>query len=153
MTVSNVSAPVLASQAAPASATAATAQVTIKPLHHEEISSSPLPRMQNLGLTNLRQTLMQGFHNQLNSYVSPKLSVMPNSDQAKGAALTIAGGVAKVLGKSMTKSGGASSKAVGTALMWGGKTAEKIGKGTYKEAGKDHSTGNYNAFAPRNWAK
>jgi hypothetical protein len=148
MTISNVSASVLAPQAAPASAIAATSQVTSNPLPPEDNRASLLPRMQNLGLTNLRQTLMQSVSDQL---VSTRLSV--NSDQAKGAALTIAGGVAKVVGQSMTKSGGASSKAAGMAMVWGGKTAEKIGKATYKEAGKDHETGSYNAFAPRNWAR
>lgn len=153
MTVSNVSVPVLTSQVAPAPTPVSTQPVAIHPMHNEEISPSLMPRMQNLGLTNLRQTLMQGINHHLASYLSPRLSVLPNADQATGAAMTIAGGVAKVLGKNMAKSGGATTKAVGTALMWGGKTAEKFGKAEYKEAGKDHSTGRYNAFAPRNWAK
>lgn len=75
-----------------------------------------------------------------------------SSEKAKGAALTVGGAAAKIFGKSMMKSG-PTSKAVGTALMWGGKTAEKIGKSTYKEAGKDNSTGSYNAYSPRNWAR
>ncbi len=112
-----------------------------------------LPRMQNLGLTNLRQTLMQGINDHLTSYVSPRLYGLPNSEQAQAAGMTIFGGVAKVVGKNMAKSGGATSKVVGTGLMWGGKTIEKLGKAEYKEAGKDNSTGSYNAFAPRNWAK
>jgi hypothetical protein len=151
MIISNVSAPALAPQAAPASATAAPSQVTINPIPPEDNRASQLPRVQDLGITSLQQTLIRGFNNLASPHVSPRLSI--NQDQATGVALTIAGGVAKVVGQGMTKAGGASSKAVGTALVWGGKTAEKIGKATYKEAGKDQETGNYNAFAPRNWAR
>ncbi|WP_124403141.1 MULTISPECIES: hypothetical protein [unclassified Pseudomonas] len=151
MTVSNIATPVLTSLSAPMAPVPPAVSAAISQAPNPEVGSTSLPRMQNLGLTSLRQTVMQGISDQLSSYVSPRLSM--NSEQTKGAALTLAGGMAKVVGQSMTKSGGASSKAVGTALIWGGKTAEKIGKGTYKEAGKDHGTGDYNAFAPRNWAK
>ena len=155
MTVSTISTPVLTSPIAPTPlATAAPAPTQTGATHPEhEVSSSMVPRMQNLGLTNLRQTLMQGINEHLASYVSPRLSMLPNSDQAQAAAMTIFAGVAKTVGKNMAKTGGATTKAVGTALMWGGKTAEKIGKAEYKDAGKDNSSGSYNAFAPRNWAK
>ncbi|MFD1683131.1 hypothetical protein [Pseudomonas rhodesiae] len=113
------------------------------------------PRMQNLGLTSLRQTVLQGLGDTIRSHVLPSLVLHSNDssrDKAFGAALTFAGGMAKVAGKKMAGSGGLSSKVAGSALMWGGKAAEKIGKDTYKNAEpKDH--GNYNAFAPRNWAR
>lgn len=151
MNISDTYAPALAPLVAPASTPAPALPETVNPVRNEQISSPVLPRMQNMGLTNLRQTVLQGINNQLNSYFAPALSM--DSEKAKGAALTLGGAAAKVFGKSMMKSGGPTSKAVGTALMWGGKTAEKIGKSTYKEAGRDDSTGSYNAFSPRNWAR
>ncbi|MCM2377003.1 hypothetical protein [Pseudomonas marginalis] len=152
MTISNIHAPVLAPLAAPASTPAPALPETVNPVRNEQISSPVLPRMQNMGLTNLRQTVLQGINNQLNSYFVPALHSM-SSEKAKGAALTVSGAAAKIFGKSMMKSGSPTSKAVGTALMWGGKTAEKIGKNTYIEAGKDNSTGSYNAYSPRNWVR
>ena len=60
--------------------------------------------------------------------------------------MTIAGGVAKVLGKNMAKSGGANEdRRYG--LMWGGKLPKNLAW-RYKAGGKTQYR-RYNAFAPR----
>ena len=131
MTFSNASVPVHTSQVAPALTAASTQQVTSDPVRNEEVSPSSLPRMQNLGLTNLRQTVMQGINDHLGPYLVPALYNLPSSEKVKGAAMVFGGATAKVLGKEIVKAGGMGSKAVGTAMIWGGKTVEKIGKSTY----------------------
>lgn len=111
--------------------------------------------MQSLGLTSLKQTVLQGINDQVRSHFLPSMALHMNDstkNKAFGAVLTVGGAAAKVAGKQLAGSGGLTSKVAGSALMWGGKAAEKIGKNTYKNAEpKEH--GNYNAFAPRNWAR
>ncbi|QZP22253.1 hypothetical protein [Pseudomonas sp. DR208] len=150
MTIPNILAPAQISPVVPASVSAPVVLGTIDQAPREEVSSRQFTRMQNMGLTNLRQTVLQGVNEKLNAYFFPPL-YNNNKDKAQGAALTVVGGMAKVLGKTVSNSGGFASKAAGGALMWGGKAAEKLGKDQFKNAGKDHSSGNYNAFSPRNW--
>lgn len=120
MTVSNISVPVHTSQVAPALMPASTQQVASDSVRNEEISPSSLPRMQNLGLTNLRQTVMQGINDHLGPYLVPALYNLPTSEKVKGAAMVFGGATAKVLGKEIAKAGGMGSNAVGTAMIWGG---------------------------------
>lgn len=106
MTVSNISVPVHTSQVAPALMPASTQQVASDSVRNEEISPSSLPRMQNLGLTNLRQTVMQGINDHLGPYLVPALYNLPTSEKVKGAAMVFGGATAKVLGKEIAKAGG-----------------------------------------------
>ncbi len=111
--------------------------------------------MQSLGLTSLKQTVLQGINHQVRSHFLPSMALHINDstkDKAFGAVLAVGGAAAKVAGKQLAGSGGVSSKVAGSVLMWGGKAAEKIGKNTYKNA-EPKEDGNYNAFAPRNWAR
>ena len=146
----SLSTPLSVSAPAEASSQAGPVQASAAPLE-----SRSGPRMQSMGLTSLRQTVLQGLGDTIRSHVLPS-SVLHSTDSSKdkayGAALTFVGGMAKVAGRKMASSGGLSSKVAGSALMWGGKAAEKIGKNTYKNA-EPKEDGNYNAFAPRNWVR
>ncbi|CRM50659.1 MULTISPECIES: hypothetical protein [Pseudomonas] len=120
----------------------------------QEVSSNGLPRMQNLGLTNLRQTLMQGISNRVNSQFSTALHVKDDSNKGKvaGVAITVAGAAMQGGGARVATNGGAGAKVFGGAMVWGGRTMEEYGKKKYDIAGTStNNTGNYNAYSPSNW--
>ncbi|WP_339468547.1 hypothetical protein [Pseudomonas sp. EL_65y_Pfl1_R83] len=154
MTVLNTLAPVLTPFVSLASTPAPAVLGTPNQVVKQEVSSNGLPRMQNLGLTNLRQTLMQGISNRVNSHFSTALHVKDDSNNGKaaGAAITVAGAAMQGAGARIATSGGAGAKVFGGAMVWGGRTMEEYGKNKYEVAGAStNNTGNYNAYSPNNW--
>ncbi|SFU58202.1 hypothetical protein PS720_01505 [Pseudomonas fluorescens] len=153
MTVSNTLAPTQTAFVAPASAPAPTAQVSINPAQYEGGAASSLPRMQGMGLTNLRQTLMQGVSNHVSARMPTALNIKPeDKEKTKGAVITLGGSMAQGIGKRLVNSGGVTGKLLGGALVWGGRAAEEIGKDRYSSAGSSsNSSGTYNAYSPSAW--
>lgn len=148
MTVSNTLAAVLTPFVPPAPAPAAAAPGAIAQTPKQEVGTH-LPRMQNMGLTNLRQTVMQGISNSVNSHFSTAMHI---SDETKGAAITVAGAAMQGVGAKVANSGGAAAKVVGGAMVWGGRAVEEYGKDKYGSANDStKNTGNYNAYDPNNW--
>lgn len=154
MTVSNILAPVQAAFVAPASAPAPTALGANNQTSKVEAGTRQFPPMRSMGLTNLRQTLLQGINDRVNSHFSTALHVNEDSgsDKAKGAAITVAGAAMQGVGGRIASSGGFGAKVLGGAMVWGGRAAEEYGKDKYGSAGDStNNTGNYNAYDPNNW--
>lgn len=154
MTVSNTLAPVPTPLVSLASTPAPAVLGTPHQVLKQGVSSNVLPRMQNMGLTNLRQTVMQGICNRVNSHFSPALHAKDDSNNGKavGAAITVAGAAMQGAGAKIATSGGAGAKVFGGAMVWGGRAMEEYGKDKYGSAGDStNNTGNYNAYDPNNW--
>lgn len=106
--------------------------------------------MQDLGLTNLRQTVMQSLSEQMSSRFPTALNGNDTKEKATGAAISVAGAAMQGVGRQLSRSGGAATKVAGAALTWMGRGAEEAGKDRYSNAGGS-SNGNYNAYSPSNW--
>lgn len=154
MTVSNTLAPVPTPFVSLASTPAPAVLGTPPQVLKQEVSSNGLPRMQNLGLTNLRHTLMQGLGDHVSSHFSTALHVNDDSNNEKvaGATMTVGGAAMQGIGARLATSGGAGAKIFGGAMVWGGRAMEEYGKDKYSSAGDStNNTGNYNAYDPNNW--
>lgn len=112
------------------------------------------PRMQSIGLTNLRQTVMQGLNDQISSRFPTALNNNDTKNKAAGAALTVGGAMLQGVGKQLARSGGFGAKVAGAAATWMGRGAEEIGKDKYSNAGSSsNGSGGYNAYSPSNWKR
>lgn len=154
MTVSNIATPVLTSLTAPMAPPPSAAAAAIIHAPDQEVGSTSLPRMQNLGLTNLRQTVMQGLNDQVSSRFPTALNNNDTKDKAAGAALTVGGAMLQGVGKQLARSGGFGAKVAGAVATWMGRGAEEIGKDKYSNAGSSsNGSGGYNAYSPSNWKR
>lgn len=152
MNVSNIATPVLSSLGASMTSLQPTASAATTQAPNQEVGSTSLPRMQNLGLTNLRQTVMQGINDQISSRFPTVLHHSRTKDKAKGAALTVGGAMLQGVGKQLSRTGGLGPKVAGATATWMGRYAEETGKNRYSDAGSSsNGSGGYNAYSPRSW--
>ncbi|KTC63514.1 hypothetical protein AO262_01200 [Pseudomonas fluorescens ABAC62] len=156
MTIAAVLAPVLAPLIAPlinpfikAVSNSIQGQAKPQPVQ-QEVDANPLPRVQDIGLTSLRQMALQS----LNPYASTAMHINDDSskDKALGAAITVGGAAMQGIGGRVASSGGVGAKVLGGAMVWGGRAAEEYGKNKYENTDSStKSTGTYNAYDPNNW--
>ncbi|MDO9343111.1 hypothetical protein [Pseudomonas pergaminensis] len=106
------------------------------------------PRMQHQKLTSLGQTLLQSA----GVLLPTALHNNENKEKAAGAGLMAGGAAAEGIGKRIGSSGGIGAKALGAGLVFLGRAAQDVGKARYDNSGSTTgSTGNYNAYSPKNW--